>query len=361
MDQLSINHCCKYLVATLTILLAACDSGPVEQTRELAVRPIKLVTIEDANTQESLSFPAVISASQSSELAFQVGGLLQELSVIEAQDIEENAAIAKLDQRDYQSKLASAQAQFDNADTEYQRALRLVKEDAIAQSVVEQRKSQHDVAEAQLTSAKKALEDTVLRAPFSGVVAKVHAKRLQTIQPGESIIVLLGDESLEATINLPASIIAQVPARPESERDAIVILDGFPNNLIPAEFKEAALEADAVSQTYEVSFAFQPPENLLILPGMNATVILSSSAITADAVNNQVVVPLAAIMTDGEQQYVWVVNAGETMSVSKRDVTVKDGIGKTVVITEGLTVGETIAGAGAPYLAEGMKVRPWTD
>jgi hypothetical protein len=49
------------------------------------------------------------------------------------------------------------------------------------------------------------------------------------------------------------------------------------------------------------------------------------------------------------------------MTVSKREVTVSDGIGETAIVTEGLEMGETIATAGASYLAEGMQVRPWTE
>jgi hypothetical protein len=49
------------------------------------------------------------------------------------------------------------------------------------------------------------------------------------------------------------------------------------------------------------------------------------------------------------------------MTVSRRDVTVADGIGETAVVTEGLAIGETIATAGASFLADGMQVRPWTE
>ena len=49
------------------------------------------------------------------------------------------------------------------------------------------------------------------------------------------------------------------------------------------------------------------------------------------------------------------------MTVSKREVTVTDGIGESAVVTEGLALGEMIATAGASYLAEGMEVRPWSD
>ena len=75
---------------------------------------------------------------------------------------------------------------------------------------------------------------------------------------------------------------------------------------------------------------------------------------------NHASVPLAAVMSDGGVQYVWIVDS-ELMTVSKRSVSIKPGIGETVVITEGLSPGDIIAGAGAAYLSEGLQVRPWIN
>jgi multidrug efflux pump subunit AcrA (membrane-fusion protein) len=69
---------------------------------------------------------------------------------------------------------------------------------------------------------------------------------------------------------------------------------------------------------------------------------------------------LTAILSDGTARYVWIIDQ-DSMTVSKREVTVADGIGESALVTEGLASGETIATAGASYLAEGMQVRPWTD
>lgn len=336
-------------------LLASCSEEVTEQ-RSAAVRPVKLITIEQAAGQQSSRYPGVIAAARSSDLNFPVGGLLEQLLVIEAQEVEQGALLAQLDQRDFNSQAAAARAQFANAEEEYQRAVRLAAEDAIAQNVLEQRQAQRDVAQAQLESAEKALADTVLRAPFAGVIASVPASRLQTVQPGQTVMTLIGTDGLEARIDLPARVIAQSAAR--TDYGAFVILDAAPNNRIEASFKEATLIGDATSQTYAITFAFDRPDDLVVLPGMNATVELVYSP--GDQEGTRVSAPLAAVMSDGTSHYVWVVD-NESMTVSRRAVTIEEGIGETVVITGGLTPGETIAGAGASYLAEGMEVRPWTD
>ncbi|MEM6884951.1 MAG: efflux RND transporter periplasmic adaptor subunit [Verrucomicrobiota bacterium] len=325
---------------------------------ESAVRPVKLLKLSESSDDEKRMFPAVIDAGDSSELNFSVGGRLVELKVTEAQDVKQGELIARLDAKDYESNKASAQAEFDNAEQEYQRAVRLAEQDAISKKELEQRKSRRDVAQAQLDTAEKALADTVIYAPFDGAVSTVPVKELQNVGPGELICTLLNTSEYKATINLPAAIITQVPKR--EKKGAFVILDAAPDVQIPAEFKEASLEADPTSQTYEVTFVFQPPEDLMLLPGMNANMLLVSAERSDAPAASGVTVPLAAIMTEGEQQFVWVVDEA-AMTVSKREVQVKDGIGEKMTILEGLTAGETIVGAGASYLSEGMKVRPWEN
>jgi len=137
-----------------------------------------------------------------------------------------------------------------------------------------------------------------------------------------------------------------------------VLLEAAPGQEIEATFKEANLVADATSQTYAITFSFDAPENLIVLPGMNATVVLTSGGNASS--EGLAAVPLAAVQSDGGGQYVWVVD-GEAMTVSRRDVQIAPGIGETVVITSGLSAGDQIVGAGGAYLAEGVKVTPWTE
>ena len=357
--QLPFNRFAPAFMMFSGLLLAAsCGNEEVEQTREPAVRPVKMITLTSASDARTAKYPAVIDANTFSEMSFQVSGLIEEIAVIDAQQVEAGDLIARLDQRDYKSQLTSARSQFQNADEEYQRAVRLLEQDAIARSVLEQRKSQRDVAKAQLDTAEKALEDTVLRAPFKGVVVQVPVRKGKTVSAGEVVAALMGSGLLEANFDVPASVIAR--AQGEEVKASYVILDAAPENKIPATFKEANLIADAASQTYGVTFTFTPPKNLVVLPGMNATVEVIAEPKSDTATTQRISVPLTAIASDGTSKYVWVVDQ-DTMTVSRREVTVADGIGELAVVTEGLALDETIATAGASFLAEGMQVRPWIE
>lgn len=343
-------------VVALTGLLSACSEPPPDEPVDTSGRPVKVITVSGATDESTSRYPAVIGAGDTSDLSFPVGGVIRSLPVADSQQVNKGDLIARLDGRDFESSVESARASFANAEDEYQRAVRLASQDAISTSLLEQRKTQRDVARSQLDSAEKALADTVLRAPFSGVVASVPTDEQQTVSAGTIIATVINLSSLDATINLPASVIAQVPTRQNT--GAAILLEAAPGQEIAATFREANLVADATSQTYAVTFSFEAPENLLVLPGMNATVVLSSSGNGANT--SSVSVPLAAVQSDGRGQYVWVVDP-DVMTVSRRDVQVAPGIGATVVVTSGVSAGDQIVGAGGAYLAEGLKVTPWTE
>ena len=96
------------LAVFMTFVLVACDSGspPPEKKTETLVRPAKLIEVGQASNNDFLNYPAVIQSRQLSVLSFEVGGMLKELMVIEAQKVNKRDVLAKLDQRNLLAKLS---------------------------------------------------------------------------------------------------------------------------------------------------------------------------------------------------------------------------------------------------------------
>ncbi|ACT58332.1 efflux RND transporter periplasmic adaptor subunit [Hirschia baltica] len=341
------------------LVLAACVSGCSDKNEPVAkkiVRPAKLEVVESSSDQREFSFPAIVEATQTAQLTFQIGGQISELKVLESQEVERGEIIARLDQRDVRNNLSQAKAQYENAEAEFARAERLFDQDAISKSILDSRRTQRDVAKAALDTAEKALSDTVMKAPFSGHISKVWGEQYQNVQAKEPIV-SIQSEAVEVVFNLPSTIMAR---RPQLKiLDTYVILDAQPEVKIPAVFKEASGQVDASSQTYEVRATFIAPDNLVTLPGMTATIFSSISVNGAsDVVGKGIAVPLSSILAEGDARYVWVVDA-ETNTISKRKVELASEAGVYIAVTDGLEGGETIITAGVSFFHEGMTVREW--
>ena len=342
--------------ALFVFFLAACGSGSETAEAPQPIRPVKLIEVTSGSDVFHLNLPAVIEASNTSVLTFQVGGTLNELNVVEGQEVSRGAVIGRLNQRDYRNALQQAQAQFSSADSEYQRAARLLEQDAISRSVYEQRQTQRDVARATLDTAQKALDDTTLRTPFEGVIASVSVEQFENVGPQQAIVTLQTTGAAEALVQVPSTLVAN------SERvdptDTYITLDAVPDVRIPAEILSFSTQADATTQTFPARFKFTPPEQINILPGMSGSLHATLNILdTEGGASSQVRVPLGALLSEGGENFVWVVDR-ETMTVSKRLVVLDEGVGEDLIVLSGLEEGETIAGAGASYLFDGMKIRP---
>ncbi|MEM6986177.1 MAG: efflux RND transporter periplasmic adaptor subunit, partial [Pseudomonadota bacterium] len=132
-------------------------------------------------------------------------------------------------------------------------------------------------------------------------------------------------------------------------------LDAAPGIRMAATFVESASAADVTTQTFETRFAFTPPDELVILPGMTG-LIEGRFRAPADADNQPLSVPLDAILSEAGQTYTWLVDE-DTLRVSRRDVVIASGVGDSVGVTQGLEDGDVIVGAGGAYLYEGAEIR----
>ena len=344
------------IVIFCVFALAGCSENSTDAAQSASVvRPVNMQAVNAGDAKRILRFPAVVNDKQLVELSFVSGGKVIELPITDAQPLKKGQLIAKLDPRDLQNKLATATAQFNNAEKEYNRALSLIKTNAIAKSTLSQRKTDRDVSLAQLNSAQKALNDSELVAPFDGVVAHTLIEKDQFVSGGQTVVKLIGATAMEAAINVPAKYLSELYKNKQTFISSHIILDSEKTKPIPARYKSAVLLADKSTQTYLITFEFSVPEGVLSLPGMNATIEVQMPTALQD---DHVTLPATAITSDGAGTYVWVVEP-DNMTVSKRYITLADGVGEILTGHSGLQKGEIIVTTGVAYLHEGMQVRQW--
>ena len=161
--------------------------------------------------------------------------------------------------------------------------------------------------------------------------------------------------SVDIHINVPESIVARVQERKEFTASAEFATN--PGKQYPLQVKEFATAADPKTQTYEVTLNMPQPDDVTILPGMTANVLITRATGSAD--DTVIVIPAVAVFADeAGQSHVWVYDA-ESGTVQQRRITTGDLTGSDRIrITDGLKAGDIIAVAGVSRLREGMQVRP---
>ena len=349
-------------VVLATALLGACGKKETAQQDDY-IRSVKVVEIGSSVLERVYEFPGQIQAGQQLDLAFEVPGKLTTIKVKEGDMVKKGDLVATLDTRDYQASLNSAKATLEEAKLERDRNQRLFDQQAGSKESVEKSIRTVQTAQASFDKAKKAFEDTSLKAPFSGVVAKVFVDDFQNVSANQNIVVMQDTTTFEAVIDIPETLwVLAKPGLSNEERNKRsrpeIRLTALRDESFPATISETSMLADPKTRTFAVTLAFSPPADLNISPGMTAAAILhwareaQGGAVTFS-------VPVGAVGFDAAgKAYVWKID-GEKMIASRLVVEAGEVIDGMIGISGELAVGELIAGSGVAQIREGMALKRW--
>lgn len=340
----------------LALLASACEEKVVEQ--EVVVRPVKVHTIGKADASSRREYPGSIRAFQHADMGFEVGGRITEFYATEGDDVVQGEVLAILDARDYEAKLKANQANLRKAESDLRRSKSIYKEDpgAISTETIDTHQRAVDVAKANLAVTQKAVDDTKLRAPFSGRMARKLVEDFQNVKAKEPVLVLQDTSTLEIEINVPERDIAMGPPTREgsvaTERtEPEVIVSALPHLKFPAWIKEFASAADPVTRTFSVKLNFKNVGDANILPGMTARV-----QVTVNPERAWSIPVSAALADDSGKAFVWKLDP-ESKSVSRAPVELGDLVNDRVRVTAGLEEGDLVAISGVNQLRDDMVVR----
>jgi len=343
----------------LGLLLGGCSQPPPK--KKPVVRPVKIHTIGSLEPAAIREYPGTVRAHQTAEMGFEVAGRITEFLVREGDNIEKNAVLARLDSRDYEASLKVAQANLDKARADLQRGQNIHKEHpgAISEDEIESSMRAVKVTEAQLEIAQKAVADTELRAPFTGMMARKLVEDFANVVAKQPVLILQDISTLEIEVAVPERDFVRQQVQ-DADKDAMtkrlapkVIVSALPDREFPAAIKEYATTADPTTRTFHVRLTFKNPDDVSILPGMTARVRVVVDPESAWSV------PVTAAQADAKKRpYVWKVDPA-TMVVSKCPVELGSLTGDRVRLTGGVEKGDMVVISGVTLLRNGMQVREY--
>ena len=348
------------LIASMMLVACGEDTAPPEAV----VRPIKILELDGNRSGDVLEFPGTVAAGRSAELGFEVAGRIIEFSVTEGQSVDEGTVLARLDPADFQFQLDAELAKEAAAEAEHARTLTLFKEDVTSKQVLETRKRDYDVAKTGAERARKAFEDSALRAPFAGVIARVVAENFENVQAKQTILKLENSQTFEVTADIPEQDAARMePGVSLEERTRrtrpTVSINALDGREYAAQLTEFATTADPNTRTFAATLSFPNPGDVNLASGMTANVRFRVSAERASQAG--IFVPSAAISANpAGESIIWVIDP-DTMASAARNVEVGMLSEGRIRVTRGLSGNEWIAVSGVSFLHDGLVVSRLTE
>jgi RND family efflux transporter MFP subunit len=356
--------------------------------RALEVRTAQVVAIGGRGGSASvLDATGYVVARRMATVSAKITGKVQEVLIEEGQKVAEGEVMARLDPVDAlaqrrlassqlaasRTEIGSVQAQLNEAESNAARMESLIGQKLVSTSQYEQAIAERDslraqlataqrnaqVADSQLRIADQDVDNTVVRAPFAGVVIAKAAQPGEIVSPLSAgggytrtgIGTIVDMDSLEIEVEVGEAFIGRVQAKMPVE----ATLNAYPDWKIPAEVIAIIPAADRGKATVKVRIAIKG-RDARIVPDMGVRVSFLEPAQLETAVvkNAGVLAPATAITSRDGKNVAFVVTDDK---VSQRAVRIGRSLGEDREVLEGLAGGDTVVLDPPGSLGDGSRVR----
>jgi RND family efflux transporter MFP subunit len=352
--------------------------------RGLMVQTALAVPVASDGGRIALNASGYVVARRAATVSSKITGKVVEVLIEEGMEVQEGQVLARLDDTNIRAGLRLSEAQLESAKAalaETQALLRqaekeLLRVEALTQTQIasesdldaalaavdalrarlELQQADVGVAERNVAVRCQDLEDTIIRAPFSGMATAKNAQPGEMISPVSAgggftrtgIGTLVDMDSLEIEVEVNESYLQRVSAGQRVE----AVLDAYPEWKIPGSVIAIIPTADRQKATVKVRVGFDQLDTRM-LPEMGVKVAFLASA--GEVVGSKsVVVPRRALRKIEGRDAVYVVTEGWA---EQRWVSLGVLRGEEVVVTEGLEPGEKVITDGPEGLTAGANVR----
>jgi RND family efflux transporter MFP subunit len=368
------------LVASLLIV-----GGVYAYVHQAPSVQVAAVSAPDSGPQALLNASGYVTPQRRATVASKVTGRVTGVFFTEGLHVHKGFVLATLDDSDAQRTLASAQAdrnaaqanildlqvQLKNAQIELHRtqdlrAAGIQTQEALDNATmtenslrakIDYAQAQVLAADARIKEAQQSVDNTVISAPFDGIIVSKDAQVGEMVSPisagggftrtGIATIVDMASNEIEVDVN------ENYIARVKPGQEVTAILDAYPDWKIPCRVRTIIPTADRQKATVEVRVAFDKLDPR-ILPDMGVKVtFLGDEDKQAKTAPAGVMVAPSAVRDDGGQKIVFVVNGDH---VERHGVKVGTTNGGQTQILAGLTPGDTVVVAGPADLRDGEAV-----
>jgi len=321
----------------------------LEKAKQAAIKidtvPVSVITLTLApiRLEDKINLPGYVDPYEELWVKAEVGGQIVNIPVKEGQTVEKGQILVELDDRDYRSRLSRVEAAYDLAKLDYDRIASLDRKGITAANRMDEASARYKDVAAQRDEARLALERTRIAAPISGRIDNLAAKQGDFIQPGVEIAQILQVDDVKIKVGIPESDVASLLNLESSE----VVIEALGKRRVRGKKVFLSRQPRNLARLFDLELMVPNPDGQ-ILPGMFARVEL-----VKDVYEDALVIPLYAVINQGDQRFVFVENNGQA---EKRQVTVGMLVDWQIQVVSGIEPGDRLVIVGHRLLDEGQVV-----
>ena len=328
-----------------------------EDIQEVTTFTVKSVNASGSSANSILDASGYVVARRKATVSSKITGKVLEVLIEEGMYVEEGQLLAQLDDRTYKADLEYAESQLKQAQIAFKSTSALIEGKYASPDELKTREAIMEGAQALVNLSKQRVDDMKILAPFSGVVVYKAAQPGEMISPisagggftATGICTIVDMDSLEIEVDVNEAFINRV----ESGQPVVSNLNAYPKWDIPSEVIAIIPTADRNKATVRVRIRFLEKDER-VLPDMGIRVsFLQKIAETTTEQKEGVVVPNAAVLSQGSSTYVMLVKNGR---IEIKQVDVAEETPNYSRIIEGLKAGDQVVASYNQALENNQKV-----
>lgn len=311
--------------------------------RSSAPAAVTLAPVRAERISQKLEALGNARANESVDISTKISNIVTSVRFRDGERVRRGQVLVQLDDAQARADVAAAQAAVTESESQYNRSRELLDTQALSKSSFEQLEATLKANRARLGAATARLEDTVIRAPFSGRVGLRRVSVGTLISPGDVITTLDDTSVIKLDFSVPENFLASL-------REGLSIratAPAFPGRTFAGSVSSIDSRVDIATRSVTVR-ALLANEDGALKPGMFLNVALANDSREA------LVIPEEALTPEAERQYVFVVADGK---VSRREVRIGGRRPGSVEVLAGLTAGERVIVEGTQKVRDGALVR----
>ena len=285
------------------------------------------VMVKMTRTASPVEVVGAVASERWVNLSARIPATIQTMPVKAGDAVTKGQVLATLDDRDIREQLAGAEAQFKQAETEYNRTLRLFEKGAATDQAKVAAQTGLEASRARLQQMRVMLSYAEITSPLDGIVTDRHFESGDLIAPGQILFSVYDPSVMRVEVPVPVRLLSRFTVN----QAVSVVLDGIAQP-VRGTVREIVSEIDSQSRSQKVKIKLEQA-GLAILPGTYGRITVEGDT------HESLWVPVPSVYRVGQQEFVQVVSEGRVIRRMVRTSLVQDG---QVELISGLADGEVI-------------------
>ncbi|GIU20848.1 RND transporter MFP subunit [Shewanella colwelliana] len=320
-------------------VLSACGNKEQAKEEEKYAIPVETTTVIQGDVSSFYSTTATLEAPLEANVVTRISGLIESLSVEEGDRVTKGQLLAVLDAKRQRYDLARSQAEVEIIEQELNRLKKMGNKEFISADSMAKLEYNLQAAMAKRDLAALQVEESMVRSPIDGIVAKRFVKAGNMAKEFDELFYIVNQDELYGIVHLPEAQLHSLRLGQEAQ----LFANKHTQDTVHAKVLRISPIVDAQSGTFKVTLSV-PNKNATLKAGMFTRVELRY-----DTHSDVITVPYNAVINQDNEYALYVID-GE--NASRRAVTLGYREADTVEVVSGITPGEQIVIRGHQNLKD---------